>query len=249
MNILIIEDEKIAAERLMKLLKKYDEKIIVLDIIDSIKNSVNWLTHNALPDLIFLDIQLADGISFDIFNQVDITCPIIFVTAYDTYAIRAFKVNSIDYLLKPLDFEEFKKAIDKFKNIRQPQITSDFINVFKNMIKNNYKNRFIVKIGEHIKTVDIDYIYYFYSYKKTTYINTVENKNYIIDFSLEYLESIINPDAFFRINRKYIINISSIKDIITYSSSRLKIILANSSENDIIVSRERIYDFKRWLDK
>ena len=249
MTILIIEDENLAAEQLMNLLERYDKSISVLSVVDSIKDAEKWLKSNEPPELIFMDIQLADGLSFEIFDKVQIVSPVIFVTAYDQYAIQAFKVNSVDYLLKPLDFDELKYAINKFKKTKSNPISQNFINSLRDIMNKNYKNRFIVKIGEHIRPVPIDKINYFYSFQKATYINTLSNKNYIIDFSLEQVEALIDPNLFFRINRKYIISISSIADIISYSNSRLKIELINSDKNDIIVSRERVNDFKHWLDK
>ncbi len=249
MNVLIIEDERLAAEQLINLLNKYDKNITVLDVIDSVKNAVQWLKINEKPELVFMDIQLADGLSFEIFEKIQLTSPVIFITAYDQYAIRAFKVNSIDYLLKPLDFDELKIAIDKFKSTKLSSINQDIIDKFKNMLTNNFKNRFVVKVGEHIRPINIEKINYFYSFEKATYINTTENRNYVIDYSLEQAEVLIDPNLFFRINRKYLISFASIIDIISYSNSRLKIKLVNSDDNVIIVSRERVNDFKEWLDK
>lgn len=249
MKVLIIEDESLAAEQLINLLNKYDENINVLDVIDSVKNAVKWFKTNEKPELVFMDIQLADGLSFDIFDKVQFSSPVIFITAYDKYAIRAFKVNSIDYLLKPLDFDELKTALDKFKSNSQISVNQYIINRFKNMLTNNFKNRFVVKVGEHIRPINIEQINYFYSFQKATYINTSENRNYVIDYSLEQAEALIDPTLFFRINRNYLISFSSILDIISYSNSRLKIKLINSDKNDIIVSRERVNDFKKWLDK
>ncbi|RLD58793.1 MAG: DNA-binding response regulator [Bacteroidetes bacterium] len=249
MKVLIIEDESLAAEQLINLLYKYDKNIIVLEVIASVKNAVKWLKNNEKPELVFMDIQLADGVSFDIFDKVELTSPVIFITAYDQYAIRAFKVNSIDYLLKPLDFDELKTAVDKFKNSKQSSVNQDIIEKFKNMLTNNYKNRFVIKVGEHIRPINIEQINYFYSFEKATYINTSENRNYVIDYSLEQAEALIDPTLFFRINRKYLISLASILDIVSYSNSRLKIKLVNSDKNDIIVSRERVNDFKKWLDR
>ena len=249
MRVLIIEDERLAAEQLINLLNKYDKNITVLDVIDSVKNAVQWLKINEKPELVFMDIQLADGLSFEIFEKIQLTSPVIFITAYDQYAIRAFKVNSIDYLLKPLDFDELKTAIDKFKSTKLSSINQDIIDKFKNILANNYKNRYVVKVGEHIRPINIEHINYFYSFDKATYINTIEKRNYVIDYSLEQAEALIDPNLFFRINRKYLISFASIIDIISYSNSRLKIKLVNTDENDIIVSRERVNDFKKWLDK
>ena len=249
MRVLIIEDESLAAEQLKNLLHKYDKSINVLDVIDSVKNAVKWFKTNEKPALVFMDIQLADGLSFDIFDKVQLTSPVIFITAYDQYAIRAFKVNSIDYLLKPLDFDELKTAVDKFRNTKQISVNQDIIDKFKNMLTNNFKTRFVVKVGEHIRPINIEQINYFYSFQKATYINTSGKRNYVIDYSLEQAEALIDPTLFFRINRNYLISFASILDIISYSNSRLKIKLVNSDKNDIIVSRDRVNDFKKWLDK
>ena len=253
MNIIIIEDEPLAVKRLKSLLKKYDEEINVSAKIQSVKKSVQWFKENSEPDLIFMDIQLGDGLSFDIFEQVKITSPIIFTTAFDEYAIKAFKVNSIDYLLKPFDFEELANAIDKFKNsTRNVQaknsIQSSQIEDVIKMLSKKYKERFTVKIGEHIKLVETTDIQCFYSSEKATYVLNNEGRNYLIDYSLEKLENLINPKTFFRVNRKFIININAVKDIIAYSNSRLKININSFNDDEIIVSREKVRDFKEWLE-
>lgn len=255
MKVVVIEDEVLAAERLIDLLKKYDLNIEILGIFDSVKRSVQWFKKNTHPDLSFMDIQLADGLSFEIFEQTIVNCPVIFTTAFDEYAVRAFKVNSIDYLLKPIDFNELSAAIDKFKSIqlsKSKNIKQTYNKVFDkvlNMLTQQYKNRFVIKVGEHIKFISIEDINYFYSLEKATYIKTENNNDYVIDYSLEQLENLIDPLLFFRINRKYLISLNSIMDIITYSNSRLKIKLSNSKDNDIIVSREKVQNFKKWLDR
>lgn len=251
MKVIVIEDEKLAAERLVDMIQKYDPAIEVLAIHNSIKQSVNWFENNEHPDLAFFDIQLSDGLSFEIFEKTIIDCPVIFTTAFNEYAIRAFKVNSVDYLLKPIDNDELGVAIDKFKNnypikdvLHQQQVFDKVLN----LITNNYKQRFVIKVGEHIRSVATEQILYFYSLEKATFLNTVDNHNYVIDYSLEQVENLIDPERFFKINRKYLITIDAINDIITYSNSRLKIELKQSDDQDIIVAREKVKQFKKWLD-
>ncbi len=254
MNIIIIEDEHLAVKRLSDLIKKYDKEITVSAKIQSVKKAVEWFNNNPEPDLAFMDIQLGDGLSFEIFEQVKINCPIIFTTAFDEYAIKAFKVNSIDYLLKPFDFKELKSAMDKFRNrISKAQksnnIENNQIEQVINMLSKKYKERFTVKIGEHIKLVSTSDILCFYSSEKATYIYTKEKRNYLLDYSLEKLETLINPKIFFRVNRKFIININAVKDIIAYSNSRLKINIQDFMDEEIIVSREKVSKFKTWLEQ
>ncbi|MCD4747107.1 MAG: LytTR family DNA-binding domain-containing protein [Bacteroidales bacterium] len=253
MKVIIIEDEQLAAERLIELIKKYDPAIEIIGKFDSVKKSILWFSKNVHPDLVFMDIQLGDGLSFEIFEHTIIDCPVIFTTAFDEYAIRAFKVNSIDYLLKPIDFDELTTAINKFKSSYKSQINQKLDNeVFDKvlqMLGKNYKNRFLIKVGEHIKSINVDDINFFYSLEKATFLKTKSDNNYVIDYSLEQLENLIDPQQFFRINRKYLVNLNAIIDIITYSNSRLNIILKHSEDKDVIVSREKVSKFKKWLDK
>jgi DNA-binding LytR/AlgR family response regulator len=252
MKVVIIEDEVMAAELIESLVLKYDSTIEILEILDSIKASAAWFNVNSAPDLVFMDIHLADGLSFEIFDQTQINCPIIFTTAYNEYAIRAFKVNSIDYLLKPLDFDELKQAIDKYKErfSEKPQIPSpDVFDKVLNMLTNKFKQRFVIKVGEHIRSIPVEDVLYFYSLEKATFLHTANNHNYVIDYSIEQLEGLVDPEKFFRINRKYLIAMNSFDDIISYSNSRLKIELLHSDEYDVIVSREKVQKFKKWLDK
>jgi len=255
MKIIIIEDEQLAAKRLLELILKYDPEIEILGKFDSIERSVEWFNSNPTPDLIFMDIQLADGLCFEIFEQSMITSPIIFTTAYDQYAIKAFKVNSIDYLLKPIDFDELSTAIEKFKNIhfeKKPENISSKTIAFDKVLQlltKEYKSRFVIKVGEHIKSIQVEDISCFYSLEKASFLQTTENSNYVLDYSLEQIESLLNPDDFFRVNRKYIINLKAIADIISYSNSRLKIIIKGNNDEDITVSREKVKSFKAWLEK
>ncbi len=251
MKVVIIEDEKLAAERLQELILKCEPQALILGVKDSVKKSVEWFNTNPSPDLVFMDIQLADGLSFEIFEKTIVSCPVIFTTAFDEYAIRAFKVNSIDYLLKPIDLNELKAAIEKFRktHIAGQIKSSDVFDKVLNALTNNYKQRFVIKVGEHIRSVSTDQIHYFFSLEKATFLHTSDNHNYVIDYSLEQVESLVDPEKFFRVNRKYIIAFGSVKDIITYSNSRLKLELEHSDDQDVIVAREKVSNFKQWLDK
>lgn len=252
---LIVEDEKLAAERLIELISKYDSRIVVKKVLDSVEKSVEWFNSNPHPDIVFMDIQLADGLSFEIFEKTKVKSPIIFTTAYDKYTIRAFKVNSVDYLLKPIDYEDMAAAIDKYRLDFGPKTKKEFkldVEIYDKLINqfvHPYKNRFVVKVGLHIRSIPVEEIDYFYVLEKSTFICTKEGKNYAIDYYLDQLEKLIDPQLFFRISRKFIINLNAIKDIIAYSNSRLKIVLRIPPDEDAIVSREKVKDFKNWLDR
>ncbi|MFC2089340.1 LytR/AlgR family response regulator transcription factor [Bacteroidota bacterium] len=252
MKVLIIEDEPLSADRIKTLLHQYDKSISIMAMLDSVKSAVEWFNENENPDLIFMDIQLADGLSFEIFSRIKIELPIIFTTAYQEYAIQAFKVNSVDYLLKPVVFEELVGAISKYESFfiqkqKLPVISEDILNSVKHLLSHHYKNRFAVKIGDRIKSVDVKDIHYFYSMEKGTYLHTKENRNYAIDYTLDGLGDLLDPSLFFRINRKYIISHSSILEVITLSGTKLKIKLTASDDSKIYISRERLYGFKKWL--
>jgi DNA-binding LytR/AlgR family response regulator len=256
MKILIIEDEKAAAKRLTALIRQISLEASVLAQLDSVKRSVNWLQTNPSPDLIFMDIQLADGLSFEIFEHTTVSAPVIFTTAYDQYAIRAFKVNSIDYLLKPIDAEELAAAVGKYQSYHQNQSSKTAapdlgqLQQALQMLKGpEYKTRFMVKVGEHLKAIPIEEVFYFFSQAKVTYLQTASGKHYIIDYSLEQVEEMVDPKVYFRISRKYLVRFVAINDIITYSSSRLKLQLKHSTDKDVLVSRDRVADFKQWLDR
>ena len=247
-KILIIEDENPAARRLVKLIKEILPESEIFGNPDTVTSAVEWLENNPQPDLIFLDIQLADGISFEIFEHIKVTCPIIFCTAFDQYAIKAFKLNSIDYLLKPVDPQELRHALGKFQSGRKvPEITLDQIKSLLHPVQKVYKNRFLVKVGERIQTVAVDEIAYFYSEEKVTLLMTAKGKKYIVEYTLDEVETSLNPEVFFRLNRKYIASVHAIKAVFTYSNSRLKIQLEQSTDNDILVSREKVQLFKNWL--
>ena len=254
MKILLIEDEVLAANRLKSLLNEYDPSFEILDVIDSVKGAIRWFSIHESPDLVFMDIQLGDGISFEIFDYCQIKCPIIFTTAYDNYAIQAFKVNSIDYLLKPFDEDDIRKAFVKLAKIRgedsfNPSMEKAGIEEVMKLLGERYKSRFIVKIGEHIHSVQVKDTLYFLSQEKATFMQTEQGKRYIIDYTLEQVTDMVDPLSFFRINRKYLIHIDAIQDIISYSNSRLKIKLNNCDDNEVIVSRDKVQRFKQWLDR
>jgi DNA-binding LytR/AlgR family response regulator len=253
MKVLIIEDEPQAAHRLEALIKSIEPGVEVLDKIDTVKRAVLWIQENARPDLIFMDIQLADGISFQIFEQCEIKSPVIFVTAYDAYALKAFKVNSIDYILKPIDKDELQVAVTKFKKLSGndggTRILLDNIDQAVQMLTKKFKTRFVIKVGEHLKTVEVSNILYFYSQDKATFCFTTEQRQLILDFTLDQLEEMVDPGQFFRINRKYLVASHAIQDIISYSNSRLRLVVKGSADNDIVVARERVQEFKEWLDR
>lgn len=255
MNVIIIEDEKPAARLLHRKLEKLNIKVEVM--LHSVEESIEWFSQNNHPDLIFLDIQLSDGLSFEIFEHFEkaksgIKSAIIFTTAYDEYALRAFKLNSIDYLLKPIDDDELEVAISKFKERlpKQELFQLDFEQI-KKMIQNpfekNFKSRFTVKIGQHIKVISVEEIECFFSENKGTYIHTFDNRNYLIESTLEVLEQELDSENFFRVSRKFIVPLKAIKEIVVHSNSRLKLILPSYKEEEVIVSREKVTDFKKWI--
>lgn len=250
MSIIIIEDEKPSARRLQRMLTELQMEAEVM--LHSVEESIDWFQHHEHPDLIFLDIQLSDGLSFEIFEAIEIKSAVIFTTAYDEYALQAFKLNSIDYLLKPIDEDDLTKAVSKYKE-RTPQqqsVTLDFNDIKKllvNPIEREYKKRFSVKVGQHLKLINIDDIECFYSENKGTYAFTSEGRNYLLDTTLEQLEDELEPYKFFRISRKFVVNINAIDDMVSYTNSRLQIKLNTFKEQDIIVARERVKDFKEWL--
>ncbi|AIN74567.1 response regulator transcription factor [Flavobacterium psychrophilum] len=252
MKTIIIEDEKPAARLLQRKLDKLGVKVDVM--LHSVEEAIAWFSNNKHPDLIFLDIQLSDGLSFEIFEKVTIKSAIIFTTAYDEYALKAFKLNSIDYLLKPIDDDELSIAIFKFRNQFQKTenipVNLDFEAIkkmFQNPFDKNFKTRFIVKIGQQLKIILIEEIECFFSENKGTYIHTFDNRNYLIDLTLEVLEQGLDPENFFRISRKFIVPLKSVKEIILYSNSRLKIVLPTYKEEEVVVSREKVQEFKSWI--
>lgn len=251
MNIIIIEDEKPAARLLQRKVEKLGLQVNTL--LHSVEESISWFSSNPHPDLIFLDIQLSDGLSFEIFESIDIKSAVIFTTAYDEYALRAFKLNSIDYLLKPIDEDDLEIAVNKFKarNASAPNLSLDF-EMIKKMLVNpadkSYKKRFTIKMGQQLKMVNIEEVECFYSENKGTYLHTFDNRDYLLDNTLEHLETELDPKDFYRVSRKFIVPLKGIKEIQIYSNSRLKVILPTYKEDEVIVARERVNDFKEWLE-
>lgn len=254
MNIVIIEDEKPAARLLRRKLEKLNFSAEIM--LHSVEESLDWFSKNEHPDLIFLDIQLSDGLSFEIFEKIEIKSAVIFTTAYDEYALRAFKLNSIDYLLKPIDEDDLEIAIAKFESRFKKEnnsildLKADFEQIRKmlsNPSEKVFKKRFTVKIGQHLKVISTDEIECFFSENKGTYIHTLDNRNYLIESTLETLEQELDVNEFYRISRKFIVPLKSIKEILVYSNSRLKVVLPTYREEEVIVSREKVSDFKNWI--
>ena len=248
---IIIEDEKPAARLLQRKLEKIKIKVDIL--LHSVEEAIEWFTENEHPDLIFLDIQLSDGLSFEIFDKVEIKSAIIFTTAYDEFALRAFKLNSIDYLLKPIDEDDLQLAISKYKERlpKKEKLQLDFEAIRKmleNPFEKEFKKRFTVKIGQHLKVISVEEVECFFSENKGTYIHTFDNRNYLIESTLEILEQELDPNKFYRISRKFIIPITAIKEIVLFSNSRLKVILPSYNDEDVVVSREKVSHFKEWIN-
>lgn len=254
MKVLIIEDEAPAARRLRQMIAETDSSITVLDTIDSIEASVRWLQLYPMPDILFMDIQLADGLSFDIFNQVRINAPVIFTTAYDEYAIRAFEVNSIDYLLKPIEKAALERSIHKFKSMKQAFADSGTAGIESvlsslQLHQKTYKSRFLVKLGEKLLSISTQEVAYFAAEDKIVLLFTHEGKKYPVDYSLDELESMLSPDHFFRINRQFIVHINAIAAIHNYFNGKLKLQINPPTTKETIISRDKAPLFKSWLDK
>lgn len=249
-KVLIIEDENLAHEYLQDLLRKSNYEIEIIGRADSVKNAIKWLLKNPVPELIFMDVDLGDGLCFEVFEVIDIECPIVFTTAYDEYAIQAFKVNGIDYLLKPFELSELNQALDKFSRLVPESVkTSEEILTTGKLLTRAYKERFIIKIGDHLKTLPVRDIVFFMSRDKATYAVTGDGRNYLIDYSLDNLEDLIDPSSYYRINRQYIILDEAILDIVAITNSRLQLNLKGSKEKNIVVARDRVQAFKAWLDR
>lgn len=258
MRILIVEDEKLAAEKLRKQLLELDEKIIVAGMTPSIEETVEWLDANEMPDLVFCDIHLADGLSFDIFKQRIVQSPVIFTTAYDHYAIRAFEVNSISYLLKPIQSDKLQESLSKYRNLRahnaqsmQPagQIDKLISIIQRGTTTTNYKQRFLVKVGTKIKSVPVNRVAYFFTEDRMNFIMTRDHDKLPIDHTLEELEDMLDPRHFFRLNRSYVVHYDAVKEIHTHFKGRVKVDLNPTVEEEIVISAEKTPLFKAWLDQ
>lgn len=256
MKILIIEDEPFAQQELQRLLRQAGVEFELLACLDTVEDSVEWFRENPPPDLVFLDIQLADGLSFDIFKHVKLGSPVIFTTAFDEYAIKAFKLNSIDYLLKPIKPQDLKEALDKLDGLRS-QFKGEAGGVDEEQIRKvvsmlsgeTYKSRFLVKLGDQILAIDIEKIAYFMAEENVVFLVENSGKRYIIDHTLEKLETLVDPSRFFRLNRGYLAEIRSIRKVNKYFNSRLSIDLEPGTDDRVLVSRKRVQAFLEWLEK
>lgn len=250
MKVVIIEDEPLAAEKLVRYLLKYNGSIEILKTLSSLKDAIPWIAeHKTSVDLFFMDVQLSDGLSFEIFSEVAINKPIIFTTAFDEFAVDAFKVNSIDYLLKPITFTALSQALKKLNNL-QKQFSNIEQNspLLKQLTQKSFKNRFLVKVGNHIRSIPVADIATFLAEGRDVSLFTTEGKEYLIDYKLEALEELLNPKLFFRVNRGFVVSLKSIADVTVYSNRRLKLVLNPKIEKDIVVSREKVNAFKQWFE-
>ncbi len=254
MKILILEDEQVAAKRLQHMLEELEAQAEILALLEGVRQSVDWFKNHEHPDLVFMDIQLADGICFEVFDQVAISCPIIFITAYDQFAIKAFKVNSLDYILKPFNLRDLQFALQKYRKRleeRAPQsklpIDPSSIQALVSLLKPSYKSRFFVKINHTIHSISNRDIAFFHSSDASTLLTNQQGRNFVVDYTLDDLEKLLNPQDFFRINRQYLVHIDAIAKINTYSKGRIQVNLQYGPENSLLVSRGRTKDFREWL--
>ena len=259
MKVLIIEDEELAVKKLRKTLESVDSSAQVVGVADSIRSSVNWLQQNPSPDLILMDIELADGQSFEIFDKVEVKSTVIFTTSYDEYALKAFKVNSVDYLLKPVQKEDLQAALNKLKTMKTlygSTSHSDPLNV-ENLVKElqqklqpkEFRKRFLVKHAQKLVSVDVEEIAYFYSDGRLNFFKTLDNKKFVVDYTMDELEDMLDPNKYFRISRSFYVSIASIDQIHDYFGNRLLLHLKPAVDKESIVSREKVADFKKWMGK
>lgn len=250
MTVLILEDETLAAEKIENALREIDPQITIAARLKSIESAVEWFSKNEHPDLVISDIRLLDGLSFEIFQKVKVQKPVIFTTAYDQYALRAFEVNSVDYLLKPVDTEKLRASLMKYKNWvgGSPFDFSEVVRQLK-ATQPQYKSRFMIKLGQKIIAIPTEKIAYFFSENKLTFIATHDGKRYPTDQTLDELVDILDPDRFFRANRQFIVTFEAIAEIHPYFKGRIKLNLAPKTEEEVVISSERTPDFKRWIDK
>lgn len=260
MNVLIVEDEDLAVRKLKKLVNEVDPGLQIAGVTGSIEDTVNWIRENPAPDLIFMDIELADGQSFEIFNQVDVSSTVIFTTSYDEYALQAFRVNSIDYLLKPIQREELERSLKKFHDLvgrRRVGDTNGHSLDLNQLLKElqthspakDYRRRFLVRQGQRLLSVEVQDIAYFYTDERFSFFRTFANQKFLVDYTLDELDGAIDPDRFFRINRGVIVTHQSVEQIQPYFGNRLALTLKPVFEKEAIVSRERVSDFKIWMGK
>lgn len=259
MKIFIVEDEELAVKKLRKILQQVDETAEVVGDADSIKAAVNWLQTNADPDLILMDIELADGQSFEIFNLTPVKSPVIFITSYDEYALKAFKVNSIDYLLKPVQTEDLQAALEKYRDMKElytpekPKPALDLDNLVKELQQKlqlkEFRKRFLVKHAQKLVSVEVDEVAYFFSDGRLNFFKTFDNRKFVVDYTMDELEDMLDPDKYFRISRSFYISVNSVEQIHDYFGNRLLLYLKPSTDKEALVSREKVTEFKKWLGK
>lgn len=259
MKVLIVEDEELAVKKLKKTLASVDPGAEVVGVADSIMATVNWINENPLPDLILMDIELSDGQSFEIFNRVAIKCPVIFTTSYDEYALKAFKVNSVDYLLKPIQKEDLEAALQKMHGLKdmykQPDSKQD-MNI-ESLVKElqeklqlkEYRKRFLVRHAQKLVSVDTEEIAYFFSDGRLNFFKTHDNKKFVVDYTMDELEEMLDPQKYFRISRSFYISVNSVDQIHDYFGNRLLLHLKPPVDKESIVSREKVTEFKKWMGK
>ncbi len=250
MNILIVENEKHSAEKLQKLLRKIDSANNILGVIETVEGVINWMQENPAPDLIFMDIQLDDGLCFEIFETVNISTPVVFTTAYDEYTLKAFRVNSLDYLMKPVEEDALRLALEKYRKYWSGmQAGNELRNLFREM-GGSYKTRFLIRIGEKYRSVQVSDVRYFHISERSVFLRDVNGKDYGIEHSLEKLQGMLDPSKFFRINRDCTVNISSITLMYSHSASRMQLSISGEPDSDLfVVSREKVASFKKWIDR
>jgi DNA-binding LytR/AlgR family response regulator len=261
MNILIVEDEELAVKKLQKTLSAVDETAVVAGTTFSIKSTVEWLQNNPQPDLILMDIELADGQSFEIFNQIEVKSPVVFTTSYDEYALKAFKVNSIDYLLKPVQKEDLAASLKKYKQMKEVYADSSpsngqgfnvdsLVRELQNKLQpKEYRKRFLVKHAQKLVSVDVEEIAYFYSDGRLNFFKTHDNKKYVLDYTIDELEEMLDPNKYFRISRSFYVSVGTVDRIDDYFGNRLILGLKPVVDKEVIVSREKVTDFKKWMGK
>jgi DNA-binding LytR/AlgR family response regulator len=260
MKILIVEDEELAVKKLQKTLASVDDTTEIVGVADSIKSSVEWLQQNPSPDLILMDIELSDGQSFEIFNLIEVKTPVIFTTSYDEFALKAFKVNSVDYLLKPIQKEDLETALEKFKKMKEsfggsinntPDLSIDTIvkELQQKLQPKEYRKRFLVKHAQKLVSINCDEIAYFYSDGRLNFFKTTDNRKFVVDYTMDELEEMLDPKEYFRISRSFYVSVASIEKIEDYFGNRLILNLNPPVDKEALVSREKVTDFKKWMGK
>ena len=256
MKILIVEDEELAVKKLQKTLLSIDRMVEVVGVTDSIKSTVDYLKQNSPPDLILMDIELADGQSFEVFNMVPVKNPVIFITSYDEYALKAFKVNSVDYLLKPVQKDELEAALNKYKELNtvdNSKNSSDINNLIKELQSKlqpkEFRKRFLVKQAQKLVSIEVDDIAYFYSDGRLNFFKTRDNKKFVVDYTMDELSDMLDPEKYFRISRSFYVSVDSIDQIHDYFGNRLLLNLTPALDKEALVSREKVMDFKKWMGK